>query len=135
MFLFLRLATVCTSNIKSSFLPWSICHFLKGMIWKEALKKLLRGIDVFSEAYIWGSDDTLISNKVGMLTHDNRLLSRSRETKVGKFDESSDVVEQHRLQSLQKALVVQWLCFTPPSTITNVKDVSAKLLFRALIHR
>ncbi|XWS20034.1 hypothetical protein CRYUN_Cryun31cG0066700 [Craigia yunnanensis] len=63
-----------------------------------------------------------------------RLLSRSRETKVGKFDESSDVVEQHRLQSLQKALVVQWLCFTPPSTITDVKDVSAKLLLRALIH-
>ncbi|KAE8730994.1 NUP107 protein [Hibiscus syriacus] len=63
-----------------------------------------------------------------------RLLSRSRETKVGKFDESSDVVEQHRLQSLQKALVVQWLCFTPPSTITDVEDISAKLLLRALIH-
>ncbi|KAL4313256.1 hypothetical protein GQ457_01G018110 [Hibiscus cannabinus] len=63
-----------------------------------------------------------------------RLLSRSRESKVGKFDESSDVVEQHRLQSLQKALVVQWLCFTPPSKITDVKDVSAKLLLRALIH-
>lgn len=52
MFMFLYLATVCMSNIKSSFLQWSICHFLKGMIWKEALKKLLRGIDVFSEAYI-----------------------------------------------------------------------------------
>ncbi|MBA0787902.1 hypothetical protein Gotri_027556, partial [Gossypium trilobum] len=64
-----------------------------------------------------------------------RLLSRSRETKAGKFDETSDVVEQHRLQSLQKALVVQWLCFTPPSTITDVKDISAKLLMRALIHR
>ncbi|XP_022715316.1 nuclear pore complex protein NUP107-like [Durio zibethinus] len=63
-----------------------------------------------------------------------RLLSRSRETKIGKYDESSDVVEQHRLHSLQKALVVQWLCFTPPSTITDVKDVSAKLLLRALIH-
>ncbi|KHG19637.1 hypothetical protein F383_02618 [Gossypium arboreum] len=65
----------------------------------------------------------------------SRLLSRSRETKAGKFDETSDVVEQHRLQSLQKALVVQWLCFTPPSTITDVKDISAKLLMRALIHR
>ncbi|EOY27316.1 Nuclear pore complex protein Nup107 isoform 1 [Theobroma cacao] len=63
-----------------------------------------------------------------------RILSRSRETKVGKYDESSDVAEQHRLQSLQKALVVQWLCFTPPSTIANVKDVSAKLLLQALIH-
>ncbi|XVF74277.1 hypothetical protein PTKIN_Ptkin13bG0097300 [Pterospermum kingtungense] len=63
-----------------------------------------------------------------------RLLSRSRETKVGKYDESSDVVEQHRLQSLQKALVVQWLCFTPPSTITDVKVVTAKLILRALIH-
>ncbi|XP_022724801.1 nuclear pore complex protein NUP107-like isoform X2 [Durio zibethinus] len=64
----------------------------------------------------------------------SRLLSRSRETKVGKYDESSDVVEQHRLQSLQKAFVVQYLCFTPPSTITDVKDVSAKLLLGALIH-
>lgn len=63
-----------------------------------------------------------------------RLLSRSRETKVGKYNESSDVVEQHRLQSLQKALVVQWLCFTPPSTITDVKDVTAKLILQALIH-
>ncbi|GLU14214.1 hypothetical protein SLE2022_307970 [Rubroshorea leprosula] len=63
-----------------------------------------------------------------------RILSRSREIKPEKHDESSDVAEQHRLQSLQKALVIQWLCFTPPSTINDVKDVSAKLLLRALIH-
>ncbi|OMO70579.1 Nuclear pore complex protein [Corchorus capsularis] len=63
-----------------------------------------------------------------------RILSRSRETKVGKYDESSDVVEQHRLQSLQKALVVQWLCFTPPSTIDGFEDVTAKLHSRALMH-
>ncbi|KAL5160667.1 Nuclear pore complex protein NUP107 [Glycine soja] len=64
-----------------------------------------------------------------------RILLRSREIKVGKYDNLSDVAEQHRLQSLQKAKVIQWLCFTPPSTITNVKDVSKKLLLRALIHR
>ncbi|XP_073219812.1 nuclear pore complex protein NUP107 isoform X2 [Cicer arietinum] len=63
-----------------------------------------------------------------------RVLLRSREIKIGKYDDLSDVAEQHRLQSLQKAKVIQWLCFTPPSTITNVKDVSKKLLLRALIH-
>ncbi|XP_023549300.1 nuclear pore complex protein NUP107 [Cucurbita pepo subsp. pepo] len=62
------------------------------------------------------------------------VLSRSRETKIGSSDKLSDAVEQHRLQSLQKAMVVQWLCFTPPSTIANVKDVSTKLLLRALAH-
>ncbi|XP_027907825.1 nuclear pore complex protein NUP107 [Vigna unguiculata] len=63
-----------------------------------------------------------------------RILLRSREIKAGKYDNLSDVAEQHRLQSLQKAKVIQWLCFTPPSTITNVKDVSKKLLVRALVH-
>ncbi|CAN0877923.1 Nuclear pore complex protein NUP107 [Linum grandiflorum] len=63
-----------------------------------------------------------------------RVLSRSREIKVGKYDKSAEVAEQHRLQSLQKATVIQWLCFTPPSTITNVKDISGKLLMRALVH-
>ncbi|KAM7476110.1 hypothetical protein LguiB_023353 [Lonicera macranthoides] len=62
-----------------------------------------------------------------------RVLSRSRETKVGKYDKSSDVVEQYRLQSLQKAMVIQWLCFTPPSTINDAKTVRAKLLLRALM--
>lgn len=65
----------------------------------------------------------------------NSVLSRSRETKIGSSDKLSDAAEQHRLQSLQKAMVVQWLCFTPPSTIANVKDVSTKLLLRALAHR
>ncbi|KAL5062604.1 hypothetical protein RYX36_024341 [Vicia faba] len=63
-----------------------------------------------------------------------RVLLRSREIKIGKYDNLSDVAEQHRLQSLEKAKVIQWLCFTPPSTITNVKDVSKKLLLRALVH-
>ncbi|CAL9009676.1 unnamed protein product [Prunus brigantina] len=63
-----------------------------------------------------------------------RVLSRSREIRVGKYDKLSDVAEQHRLQSLPKAMVIQWLCFTPPSTITNVEDVSTKLLLRALMH-
>ncbi|GMP40758.1 hypothetical protein CsSME_00011082 [Camellia sinensis var. sinensis] len=57
-----------------------------------------------------------------------RVLSRSREIKPGKYDKSSDVAEQHRLQSLQKAMVIQWLCFTPPSTINDAQASSAKLL-------
>ncbi|KAF3451998.1 hypothetical protein FNV43_RR08094 [Rhamnella rubrinervis] len=63
-----------------------------------------------------------------------RVLLRSREIKGGMHEKLSDVSEQHRLQSLQKAMVIQWLCFTPPSTIANVKDASTKLLLRALIH-
>lgn len=63
-----------------------------------------------------------------------RVLSSSRETKVRKYDNTLDVAEQHRLQSLQKAMVIQWLCFTPPSTITDVELVSVKLLLRALMH-
>lgn len=65
----------------------------------------------------------------------NRVLSRSREIRVGKYDSETDVAEQHRLQSLQKAMVIQWLCFIPPSTINNSRSVSMKLLFRALMHR
>lgn len=65
----------------------------------------------------------------------DRILSRSREITVGKYDELSDIAEQQRLQSLQKAMVIQWLCFTPPSTIKDAMDVSSKLLLRALIHR
>ncbi|KAF5192752.1 Nuclear pore complex protein [Thalictrum thalictroides] len=65
----------------------------------------------------------------------DRVLSRSRETKPRKHDENSlDVAEQHRWQSLQKAMVVQWLCFTPPSTINNAELIKAKLLLKALIH-
>ncbi|KAK3198179.1 hypothetical protein Dsin_021594 [Dipteronia sinensis] len=63
-----------------------------------------------------------------------RVLSRSREVNFGKYDKSTDIAEQHRLQSLQKAMVIQWLCFTPPSTIADVKEVRAKLLLRALMH-
>ncbi|KAK6911833.1 Nuclear pore protein 84/107 [Dillenia turbinata] len=62
-----------------------------------------------------------------------RVLSRSRETKLVKFDKAADVAEQHRLQSLQKAMVIQWLCFTPPSTVNDVEVISTKLLVRALI--
>lgn len=63
-----------------------------------------------------------------------RVLLRSREVQVEKSDKSSDVVEQHRSQSLRKAMVIQWLCFTPPSTIRDVKAIGDKLLLRALMH-
>nr|CAD1816980.1 unnamed protein product [Ananas comosus var. bracteatus] len=66
---------------------------------------------------------------------ESRVLSRSRQTNPAKHDKDlSDVAEQHRLQSLQKAMVIQWLCFTPPSTIPDFEIISAKLLIRALIH-
>lgn len=65
-----------------------------------------------------------------------RVLLRSRETKPNKYDgKMSDVVEQLRLQSLQKATVIQWLCFSPPSTIRDFEIINAKLLTRALLHR
>lgn len=64
----------------------------------------------------------------------DRVLSRSREISAGKHDKTSDVAEQHRLQSQQKALVIQWLCFTPPSTINDAKAVTGKLVLRALMH-
>ncbi|KAK4267240.1 hypothetical protein QN277_024046 [Acacia crassicarpa] len=63
-----------------------------------------------------------------------RILLSFREIKVGEYDKLSDVAEQHRLQSLQKAKAIQRLCLTPASTITNVKEVSEKLLLRALVH-
>lgn len=64
-----------------------------------------------------------------------RVLSRSREIKGGKYDEkTSNVAEQHRMQSLQKAMVIQWLCFTPPSTINDSEIISSKLFMKALMH-
>ncbi|KAI0493389.1 hypothetical protein KFK09_023505 [Dendrobium nobile] len=64
-----------------------------------------------------------------------RVLSRSREMKASKYVEKpSDVAEQHRVQSLQKAMAIQWLCFTPPTTVSDFETISAKLLIRALIH-
>ncbi|KAK9101593.1 hypothetical protein Scep_025023 [Stephania cephalantha] len=65
----------------------------------------------------------------------DRVLLRSREIKSNEHGEqSSNVVEQHRLQSLQKAMVIQWLCFTPPSTVNNADVINAKLLLKALTH-
>ncbi|KAI3933887.1 hypothetical protein MKX01_028213, partial [Papaver californicum] len=65
----------------------------------------------------------------------DRVLMRSREIKPGKYDdEASEVAEQHRLQSHQKAMAIQWLCFTPSSTTSNAEAITAKLLLRALIH-
>ncbi|KAL9274262.1 Nuclear pore complex protein NUP107-like protein [Drosera capensis] len=63
-----------------------------------------------------------------------RVLSRSRDAKLVKNDKSSDVLEQHRLQSLEKAMVIQWLCFSPPSVTDDEEAVSAKLLLLALMH-
>lgn len=64
----------------------------------------------------------------------DRVLSRSREISIGKYSKSSDVAEQHRMQSQQKAMVIQWLCFTPPSTINDAKFVAERLVLLALMH-
>ncbi|VAH13154.1 unnamed protein product [Triticum turgidum subsp. durum] len=64
-----------------------------------------------------------------------RVLSRSRETKPHQYNEDfSDVAEQHHLQALQKAMIIQWLCFTPPSSIPGFETITGKLLIRALMH-
>ncbi|EPS66094.1 hypothetical protein M569_08683, partial [Genlisea aurea] len=62
------------------------------------------------------------------------VLLRSREINIQKHDNSTHVSEQHQSQSLQKAMVIQWLCFTPPSTVRNAISVARKLTFRALRH-
>ncbi|XP_073021989.1 nuclear pore complex protein NUP107 [Primulina eburnea] len=64
----------------------------------------------------------------------DRVLSRSRESSIEKYSKSSDVAEQHRLQSQQKAMVIQWLCFTPPSTINDANFVAERLVLLALMH-
>lgn len=64
-----------------------------------------------------------------------RVLSKSRQTKPSKYDEEySDVAHQHHLQSFQKAMVIQWLCFTPPPSIPDFQMITGKLLIRALMH-
>ncbi|KAG9443671.1 hypothetical protein H6P81_015011 [Aristolochia fimbriata] len=62
-----------------------------------------------------------------------RVLSRSRFVKLGKYEEKS-IAEQHRLQSIKKAMVIQWLCFTPPTTVDDSKVINARLVMRALMH-
>ncbi|GMP40731.1 hypothetical protein CsSME_00011064 [Camellia sinensis var. sinensis] len=92
------------SNIKSSFLLLSTYHFLLEMIRKAVSKKLLTGF-----CLDFGKSD--LENMINHLM----LLSN-----IG--------------CSLQKAMVVQWLCFTPTSTINDAQASSAKLLLRALLH-
>ncbi|XP_013610635.1 PREDICTED: nuclear pore complex protein NUP107 isoform X2 [Brassica oleracea var. oleracea] len=40
----------------------------------------------------------------------------------------------HLLDIIWSWIAIQWLCFTPPSTIKDVKDVTSKLLLRSLMH-
>ncbi|KAF3792303.1 Nuclear pore complex protein [Nymphaea thermarum] len=64
-----------------------------------------------------------------------RVLSRSREIICNKSGGNShNAMEQHQLQTIRKAMVVQWLCFTPPSTINGCEEIKAKLLKLALTH-
>ncbi|CAN6451397.1 unnamed protein product [Victoria cruziana] len=65
----------------------------------------------------------------------DRVLSRSRIINSNKNDGiSHNAMEQHQLQTIRKAMVVQWLCFTPPSTINDREEIKAKLLKMALAH-
>ena len=97
------LPTVFVSNIRSSFLLCSTYRFLPGMIQKEVLRKLLRGMCISSSicSYISQAERMeimLFSYKVCLLCNylfKNRILSRSQELKVGKYDKLSDVLEQH----------------------------------------
>lgn len=65
----------------------------------------------------------------------DRVLMRSREVKPStRHVKTEDPGEQHREGCLEKATTVQWLCFTPPSTISDSELVKAELLARALQH-
>ncbi|TVU23912.1 hypothetical protein EJB05_26300 [Eragrostis curvula] len=78
---------------------------------------------------------SLESSKASFEEIIERVLSRSRQTKPKKYDEDfSDIAQQYHLQSLQKATVIQWLCFTPPSSIPGFEIITGKLLIRALMH-
>ncbi|KAH9322538.1 hypothetical protein KI387_017177 [Taxus chinensis] len=64
-----------------------------------------------------------------------RVLIRSRDVRPGtRHMKTEDAGEQHRLESLEKATAVQWLCFTPPALISDSELVKAELLARALQH-
>eukprot|EP00252_Welwitschia_mirabilis_P023223 TRINITY_DN6524_c0_g2_i1.p1 TRINITY_DN6524_c0_g2~~TRINITY_DN6524_c0_g2_i1.p1 ORF type:complete len:680 (-),score=154.29 TRINITY_DN6524_c0_g2_i1:328-2253(-) len=65
----------------------------------------------------------------------DRLLMRSRELRPDSQSvRTDDPAEQHHVRNLEKATVVQWLCFTPPSTIDDFELVQTELLARALQH-
>ncbi|GLJ31305.1 hypothetical protein SUGI_0628000 [Cryptomeria japonica] len=64
-----------------------------------------------------------------------RVLIRSREVRPGtRHMKAEDAGEQHRLESLEKATAVQWLCLTPPASISDSELLKAELLARALQH-
>eukprot|EP00250_Pteridium_aquilinum_P018743 c24191_g1_i1 orf=1363-4599(-) len=62
----------------------------------------------------------------------DRLLGRSRDAKAKiRHFKVEEVEEHYRQESLQKAVVVQWLCFTPPSSLENAEQLRVELLARA----
>ncbi|KAA8541609.1 hypothetical protein F0562_022761 [Nyssa sinensis] len=63
-----------------------------------------------------------------------RVLSRSREIKLGKYDKSSDVAEQHRLQSLQKLWLFNGFALRLPLQLMVLRLFVPNFLLRALIH-
>ncbi|MCO5580391.1 hypothetical protein L7F22_034257 [Adiantum nelumboides] len=77
----------------------------------------------------FGTEDPLKGSVSNIL---ERLLSRSRDVKRKSRHIKVEEVEEHQRQdSLGKAVVVQWLCFAPPSTLENVEDLRVELLARA----
>lgn len=65
----------------------------------------------------------------------NRILSRSREIRREIRDVKHDDAEDYlRERNLQKAVAVQWLCFAPPSVLSNSEELRAELLTQALQH-
>jgi hypothetical protein len=82
---------------------------------------------------LMGFNCILYDTGLNLINNFFRVLSRSRDTKSSK--NNVDVAEHHRLQSLEKAMVIQWLCFSPPSTIKDFQGISVMLLVKALMHR
>lgn len=118
------------------YLPFSHVDDSQGNF-EEIVDRYTNSLDFFP-GLLYGNSEihfTLVNSENAILWNIHRVLSRSREIKLAKYDPSVDVAEQHRQQSLQKAIAIQWLCFTPPSTIKDVKDVTSKLLLRSLMHR
>ncbi|KAI5063312.1 hypothetical protein GOP47_0021859 [Adiantum capillus-veneris] len=77
----------------------------------------------------FGTEDPLKGSVSNIL---ERLLSRSRDVKRKVRHIKLEEVEEHQRQdSLEKAVVVQWLCFAPPSNLENAEELRLELLARA----
>ncbi|OIT35898.1 stromal 70 kda heat shock-related protein, chloroplastic [Nicotiana attenuata] len=78
------------------------------------------------------------SSSIGSISIANgtmkRINSSSQETRDGNYDFKEKVAELHRLQSFQKAVVIQWRCYTLSSAVDGSSSVIMKLLLWIFMH-